>query len=103
MRQNFYAHSLKDKPPEDWQPLEQHLYNVAKLARRFAEPFGGDQWAYLAGLWHDLGKYSDEFQAKFYAENGIESHLDAKPGRVIHSEAEDTNGIKQIHCSSERK
>jgi len=87
MRQNFYAHSLKDKPPEDWQPLEQHLYNVAKLARRFAEPFGGDQWAYLAGLWHDLGKYSDEFQAKLYAENGIESHLETKPGKVVHSEA----------------
>jgi CRISPR-associated endonuclease/helicase Cas3 len=66
-----YAHSLPGKPPDEWQPLEQHLRNVATLAKQFAEPFGGEEWGYLAGLWHDLGKYSEEFQAYLRAENGV--------------------------------
>jgi len=37
--------------------LEKHLQNVAEMAAEFARPFGGEQWACLAGLWHDLGKY----------------------------------------------
>lgn len=50
-----------------WQPLEEHLREVATLARRFAEtvrpndlPFA--QAAYWAGLLHDVGKYTDAFQ-----------------------------------------
>jgi CRISPR-associated endonuclease/helicase Cas3 len=52
----FYAHSKENQPPEIWQPLEEHLENVAQLAAEFAAPFGGEQWARLAGIWHDLGK-----------------------------------------------
>ena len=69
------------------QPLEKHLKNVAKLAADFARPFGGEKWAYLAGLWHDLGKYSDAFQAKLYDANDIERHIETRPGMVVHSEA----------------
>ena len=87
MYRKFYAHSLEGKPSSHWQPLEQHLKNVAERAAEFARPFGGDQWAYLAGLWHDLGKYSDAFQAKLYLENGFECHVETRPGRVVHSEA----------------
>ena len=57
-----YAHSKEGEPPENWQSLEEHLKNVAHLAATFAAPFGGEEWAHLAGLWHDLGKYSNEFQ-----------------------------------------
>ncbi|MGA4578239.1 CRISPR-associated endonuclease Cas3'' [Limisphaera sp. VF-2] len=46
-----------------WQPLADHLRNVAALARRFAEPLGLAAEAELAGLLHDLGKYRPEFQA----------------------------------------
>ncbi len=87
MSQQFYAHSLENQPPDKWQPLEEHLQNVSALAAGFAYPFGGDQWARLAGLWHDLGKYSQAFQAKILIENGFESHLTTHPGRVVHSEA----------------
>jgi CRISPR-associated endonuclease/helicase Cas3 len=83
----YYAHSLEGQPPEKWQPLEDHLLNVAQMAGEFAQSFGGDQWAYLAGLWHDLGKYAEEFQEKLYRENGYETHLETIPGKVIHSEA----------------
>ena len=63
------------------------MNNVALLAAKFASPFGGEQWAYLAGLWHDLGKYNPAFQKKLYDANGIEAHIETVPGRVVHSEA----------------
>ena len=36
---------------------EEHLENVAEMARKFANEFGAGDWGYLAGLWHDLGEY----------------------------------------------
>jgi hypothetical protein len=36
----YYAHSLPGWPEEEWRPLEEHLRNVAEMARWFAEPFG---------------------------------------------------------------
>ena len=56
MGKEYYAHSLEGKPPEEWQGLSEHLRNVAEKAKGFAEPIGAGEWAYLAGLWHDLGK-----------------------------------------------
>ncbi|WP_456386285.1 CRISPR-associated endonuclease Cas3'' [Desulfolithobacter sp.] len=83
----YYAHSLEGKSPENWQELSKHLKNVAEMAADFARPFGGEDWAYLAGLWHDLGKYSDSFQKRLYDANGIECHIETQPGKVVHSEA----------------
>ena len=42
--------------------LEDHLRGVAALASNNAASFGGENWARLAGLWHDLGKYRLPFQ-----------------------------------------
>jgi len=101
----FYAHSLENQSPEKWQPLEEHLNNVARLATEFARPFGGEDWAHLAGLWHDLGKYSNEFQKMLFEANGIECHLETKPGRPIHSQAgghlaqqKMARGMERIFC-----
>jgi len=84
---NYYAHSLEGQPPGKWQPLDEHLRNVSELASEFARPFGGEEWARMAGLWHDLGKYSDAFQKMLCDANGVESHLETKPGKVVHSVA----------------
>ena len=54
----FFAHSVEGKPESEWQGLEEHLRNVAELAKKFGDEFGSGDWAYLAGLWHDLGKNS---------------------------------------------
>ena len=43
--------------------LVEHLQDVAERAAGFADAFGSGDWAYLAGLWHDLGKYHPLFQA----------------------------------------
>lgn len=59
----YYAHTLPNRSQEEWQPLEDHLLNVADLAGTFAAAFGAKEWGYIAGLWHDLGKFADAFQA----------------------------------------
>lgn len=32
---------------------EEHLRNVAEIAKKFGDEFGSGNWAYPAGLWHD--------------------------------------------------
>ena len=64
----YYAHTAVGENgtplPESsgqWQPLATHLSNVAELAGQFAAPFNLAEEAKLAGLLHDLGKYSVKF------------------------------------------
>ncbi len=82
---DFYAHSLEGKPPEEWHRLEDHLKGTAKLAAEFAAEFGCEEWGYLAGLWHDLGKYSEDFQRMLLA--SADAHIETKKGKVDHSTA----------------
>lgn len=62
--QTFHAHSLPDRPEAEWQPLAEHLHAVARLAAGFASEFRGEDCAQMAGLLHDLGKYTNEFQQR---------------------------------------
>ncbi len=88
------AHSVEGQPESNWQPLDQHLVNVAELARGFASGFGASSWAYLAGLWHDLGKYSPAFQR--YIRATADAHLESKSGRVNHSSAGGLLAVEQF-------
>jgi len=68
--------------------LDEHLSSVAQMAGQMAEWFGAEEWARLAGRWHDLGKYSHDFQKYIRGASGYEAHLvDLAPGRVNHSSA----------------
>lgn len=78
----FYAHSIKGQTKEQWQKLKDHLTAVADMSRAFAERFNAGELGYIAGILHDAGKYSSEFQAR----------LDGKDGRVDHSMAGAKNG-----------
>jgi CRISPR-associated endonuclease/helicase Cas3 len=71
MQKKFYAHSLPEKPVEKWQPLDEHLINVSKLAGEFARPFLGTNWAQLLGRHHDVGKGSFAWQAYLRHANEI--------------------------------
>ena len=50
MTEHFYAHTKDNEPLDRWQPLEDHLKQVAELTRSFADEFGAGDWGYLAGL-----------------------------------------------------
>ncbi len=57
------------------QLLSEHTYSVAALAEQFAEPFEGGEFARLAGLLHDIGKYNPQFQRYLLdAENHLPAH-----------------------------
>ena len=60
----MYARTLEGHPKSDWQKLYDHLVGVARRASEFASFFDSRDWGFCSGLWHDLGKYSDRFQAK---------------------------------------
>ena len=63
----FYAHSLENRPEDEWQMLDDHLTEVSNLAEKFAKVIRPNEklfavLARLAGLLHDMGKYRNEFQ-----------------------------------------
>lgn len=63
-KRRFFAHTVEGKPPDSWQGLEEHLRAVAELGAKNCEAFNSRDWGYCAGLWHDVGKYQDEFQGR---------------------------------------
>ncbi len=69
--------------------LYDHLDKVGNKAAEFAHVFSAADWAMLAGLWHDLGKYSHDFQCYIRKESGYEAdaHIEGTLGRVNHSTA----------------
>lgn len=73
----YYAHSTKNPDKSDWQPLKLHLTNVAEIASSFAQDFNAQKFAYAAGLLHDIGKYSQEFQGRLEGSNLIVDHSTA--------------------------
>ena len=60
--------------------LADHLRAVAALAAGFSDGFGSREWGYLAGLWHDLGKYRDGFQRYIRQSRDPDAHIE---GRVV--------------------
>ena len=73
--QKAYAHS-------GGHLLSDHLQTVASIAAAFCE--GGSlagnssDWARLAGLWHDLGKYRPGFQRYLNQSSNPDAHIEGK-------------------------
>jgi CRISPR-associated endonuclease/helicase Cas3 len=78
-----YAHSTATPDGSNWQPLRDHLKQTALRAKMLGSKFGAAKAAALAGWLHDLGKYSEAYQA-YIAGRG--------PGGVDHS----TAGAQQV-------
>jgi len=85
-------------------PQHGHLNKVAYLASKFASemfPKGSQdresahQWGYLAGLWHDLGKFAPEWQT--YLKLKSDPHSDEVSGKVDHSTAGAQYSVKTHH------
>lgn len=60
-QKSFQLHGLLD-----------HLNGTANLASNFAEAFNNGGWGRILGLWHDLGKYSKDFQEYIRINSGYE-------------------------------
>ena len=76
------------------QSVNKHLVNVAHSASRLAQKVGLMSFGQLAGLLHDLGKFSSEFQIYIMSATGqidpdAEEYVDANglKGKIDHSTA----------------
>lgn len=81
--------------------LVDHLQKVSTLAGTFASEFNSQDWASLAGLWHDLGKYRIGFQRYIRQQNVHEAqqaHIENKVASKdkTHSAAGALWGIRKL-------
>ncbi|EOH98200.1 CRISPR-associated helicase cas3 [Enterococcus haemoperoxidus ATCC BAA-382] len=79
----FIAH-IRELDGEE-QLLKNHLKNSAKLSGHWGKKFNLEKTCYLAGLLHDFGKYSDEFQ--YYLRQAVKDPNSVNRGSVDHSTA----------------
>lgn len=85
---NYYSRSLNNCLPNEWPLLEDHLNRVSKNASYFASKFDSSSIAFMCGLWHDFGKFSNKFQD--YMKESNTAHVEnekAGKKRVDHSTA----------------
>ncbi len=80
-----YAHTLEGRPRAGWEPLEEHLTQVAELAGQFAAAFGAAAWGEILGRCHDLGKYSQAFQEYLLKSSDPDASIEGSGRRVDHS------------------
>lgn len=73
LEQQFFAHSKKDASELEWQLLKDHLYQTSRMASDLGVAAGLSEPARIAGLLHDIGKYSRAFQNRL---RGSKQHVD---------------------------
>ena len=89
-----------DKP----QKLEDHLYGVSALASSFAKDDDMKAWLEDIGWFHDLGKYSPQFQIHIRKNSGYEENIEkfltltngVVKNKVAHSTAGAIQAIKNF-------
>ena len=99
MARRCYAHTLPGRVEEEWQDLREHLEGVSKRAGTSGASFHAGDWARVAGLWHDLGKYSDAFQSYLRTASSPDPHIADAPhatGRTDHSTAGAQHAVTHI-------
>jgi CRISPR-associated endonuclease/helicase Cas3 len=82
-KNRFYAHTKDGADESEWQPLIEHLTRVAEYAAEFGRDAGVAELAKAAGMIHDLGKYSKEFQARLRGAKVKVDHATAGAKEVI--------------------
>jgi CRISPR-associated endonuclease/helicase Cas3 len=80
---SFYAHSKEGLDKSEWQCLKEHLVNTANLAAGFGRSAGVAELARVAGLIHDIGKYSTAFQKRLEGAKHKVDHSTAGAREII--------------------
>ncbi len=96
MVEEYFAHSGSKEGQADWQPLKDHLIQVAGLAGRMGATLGLEQACYAAGLFHDLGKYNVAFQRRLAGENLRVDHSTAGGKALLDYAAGLDKGVAEI-------
>ena len=60
-----------------YQTITDHLTNVSDLAGMYAKTFTTQEMGEICGRFHDIGKYSDDFQKRIKGENIQTDHSTA--------------------------
>lgn len=84
------------------QTVEEHLIEVKELAESYGEKIGVKHLAGLAGMLHDLGKYTKEFR-EYILEAVYNPEAPPKRGSVDHSTAGGKLLYKLFHTKPEKK
>ncbi len=89
----FYAHTLENRPPADWERMAKHEAHVTRLCRLFLRRIDPSlaAWADVLGGWHDLGKYQKEFQDKLLGQRIAVDH--SGPGAVMVCQKDPKKGL----------
>ena len=74
MNTPFLAHRSDNGQNE---PLLQHLKETASLTAQFCSTFNASEDGYIAGLCHDIGKYSEAFQRRLFGSTEKVDHSTA--------------------------
>lgn len=89
------AHLVRDGEVWRFHALDDHLRVTGELAAGFAAAFASEDWARLAGAWHDLGKYRPTFQAYLRAATAYEP-VGGALQRVDHSSAGAIHALERL-------
>ena len=95
MARQYFAHTLPDRGQDDWQSLEDHLRGVGDRSKAVASRFQAADLGWLAGVWHDLGKYSEAFQS-YISQSPGDPHQADIAQRVDHSTAGAQHAITEL-------
>lgn len=78
------------------QSLISHLESVAKISSDFAVSFNNADWAYYAGLFHDLGKSDADWQKYLNGEKATSLNHSEAGARYVYSKMNPNNPAAKI-------
>lgn len=81
--EQYYAHTKDGVDESEWQLLKDHLQETGKIASNLGKDAGISDLARIAGLLHDIGKYSKEFQARLRGSKRRVDHATAGAREIM--------------------
>jgi hypothetical protein len=80
------------------------LQEVAKKAGEFAQVFGSGDWASLAGLWHDLGKFLPDWQEYLRRKTGYDEDAHIEGFQAMREDLEsEKRAMQKIWANREKQ